>query len=93
MWLLIGLIFGAGFLALVLALRSRKIVVRWNEWLIGVLGLLLAFWAFHDFFASIAEHNNTAALTFLWMLGTPAIILIGLSVFLPWWRQSRKTKR
>ena len=47
---------------------------------------MMLVWTVNDFFGSMAEHNETAARTFLWLLGTPAIILLGLAVFLPWWR-------
>lgn len=58
---LIGLVIGAGLLALVPWLRSRRIVVTWYEWLIGAIGLLLLLFTIHDFFASFAEHEEYAA--------------------------------
>ena len=51
----IGFVLGIALLALVLWLRSKKIAVRWYEWLLGALGALFLFWAVHDYFASVAE--------------------------------------
>ena len=92
MWFLAGLLLGAGVLALALWSRARKIVVRWYEWFIGVLGLLLLLWTVHDFFASMAEYNEIAAWTFLWMLGGPAIILLVIAGLLPWLRRQSLRK-
>jgi len=85
-----GLVLGAALLALVLWLRSRKIAVKWYEWLIGALGLLLLWWAVHDFFSSMAEFNEFAAWTFLWLLGAPGFILVAIAAFLPWRRHCRR---
>jgi hypothetical protein len=41
MWLIIGLIAGAAVLGLVLWMQARNISVKWYEWLIGALGLVL----------------------------------------------------
>ena len=90
MWLIIALIIGAGLMALVLWLRSRRILVTWYEWLIGALGLLLLLFTIQNFIASFAEHEPTAAWRFLWMFGVPAVILLVVACLLPWWRH-RKT--
>ena len=86
MWFIIGLILGAGLLALVLLLRTRKIAVKWYEWLIGAIGLILLLFTIQNFTGSLAEHEKFAAWTFLWLSGVPSIILIGVSLFLPWRR-------
>ena len=89
MWLIIGLVIGAGLLALVLWLKSRKIVVTWYEWFIGALGLLLLLFTIQNFAASFAEHELIAAWRFLWVFGLPAIILLAIACLLPWWRRRR----
>jgi len=89
MWFLIGLVIGAGLLALALWLRSRSIAVKWYEWLIGVISLGLLLFTIHDFFASFAEHEEYAAWTFLWVFGVPAVILLAVACLLPW-RRHRK---
>ena len=89
MWLLIGLIFGAGLLALVLWLRSRKVAVTWYEWLIGIPGLLLLLFTIQNFSASLAEHEEIAAWRFLLVFGLPAIILLAIASLLPWLRHRK----
>ena len=93
MWFLIGLVIGAGLLALVPWLRSRSIAVKWYEWLIGVIGLGLLLFTIHDFFASFAEHEEFAAWTFLWVFGVPAIILLAVALLLLWRRHHRITSQ
>jgi hypothetical protein len=93
MGFVIGFILGIALLSLVLWIRSKGISVRWYEWLLGGVGVLFAVWAVHDYFASVAEHNEFAGLMLIWMIGVPAIIFLGLAVFLPWWRvHPRKAK-
>jgi uncharacterized membrane protein len=91
MLFIFGMIAGAALMGLVLFLSMKGIAVRWYEWLLGALGLVLAVWAVNDFFASIAEHNEAAGRTLLWILGIPAVILLALAVFLPW-RRTGKSK-
>ena len=93
MWFVVGVLLGMGLLGLVLWLRGRQIVLRWYEWLLGFAGLLLAIWAVHDFFASMAEHNEIAAWTLLWLLGIPALIFLVLGSFLPWRRYRAASKQ
>ena len=89
MWLIIGLVIGAVLLALALWLRSRRIVVTWYEWLIGVIGLLLLLFTIQNFAASFAEYEEFAAWTFLWIFGLPAVILLAIACLLPWWRHRK----
>ena len=89
MWFIIGLILGSALLALILFLRTRNIAVKWYEWLIGAIGLLMLLFTILNFSGSLAEHENFAAWTFLWLSGVPSIILIGISLFLPWRRHSK----
>jgi len=89
MWFLIGLIIGAGLLALALWLRSRGIVVRCYEWLISVVGLLLLLFTIQNLSASFAEYEEFAAWTFLWVFGLPSVILLAIACLLPW-RRHRK---
>jgi len=69
MWFIIALVIGAGLL--VLWLRSRKIVVKWYEWLIGALGLLLLLFMIQNIVGSIAEMETIAAWQFLWLIDLP----------------------
>jgi hypothetical protein len=89
MLFIIGLAVGAALMWLVLWLQSKEITIRWYEWLLAGLGFVLLVWAVNDYFGSIAEHNQAAAGVILGLLGTPAIILLGMAVFLPWRRIRR----
>ena len=89
MWLIIGLVIGAGLLALVFWLRSRRIVVKWYEWLFGVIGLGLILFTAQNFDASLAEHEEIAAWMFLPVFGLPSIILLAIASLLTW-RRHRK---
>jgi uncharacterized membrane protein len=89
MWFLAGLIIGAGLITLALWLRGMKISVRWYEWLIGILGLLLMLFTIQNFSASFAEYEEYAAWTFLWVFGLPSITLLAIACLLPW-RRHRK---
>jgi uncharacterized membrane protein len=79
MWLIIGLIAGAAALGLVLWLRGKDVAVKWYEWLIGALGLVLLLFTIQNFAGSIAEIESTAANMFLLVTGLPAIILMAVS--------------
>jgi hypothetical protein len=82
----LGLIIGATLMALAFWLQRSGIIVKWYEWLLGGFGFVLGIWAVNDFFASIAEHNEGQGRFLLWVLGAPALILLGLVVFLVWRR-------
>ena len=92
MWFIIGLVIGAGLLTLALWLHSRKIVVKWYEWLIVALGLLLLLFMIQNIVGSIAEMETIAAWQFLWLIGLPAIILLALAWWLPWRRHRRASR-
>jgi hypothetical protein len=86
---IIGMVVGAALMWLVFWLMQKEIVVKWYEWLLGALGFMMLVWTVHDFFGSMAEYNEAAGRIFLWLLGTPALILLALAIFLPWWRIQR----
>jgi hypothetical protein len=89
MWLLIGLVIGAGLMALRLWLRKREITLRWYEWVIGVAGVGILLYMIRNVSGSFADNETKAAVTFLWLLGVPAIVLLAISWLLPW-RRHRK---
>jgi len=76
MWLIIGLVLGAGLFALVSWLRNKNISVNWYEWLIGIVGLALLVYTIQNITGSFAEFEPTAAWLFLLVLGLPAVILM-----------------
>jgi uncharacterized membrane protein YeaQ/YmgE (transglycosylase-associated protein family) len=88
MWLIIGLIAGAAILGLVVWMRSKGVVVKWYEGLIGALGLVLLLFTIQNFAGSLAELESTAANMFLLVTGLPAIILLAVS-----WRLVARRQR
>ena len=86
MWLLIGLILGAGLLFLVAWLRVRGINIAWYEWLLGALGVVLIFFAVQNYLASVANFQPIAPGRFLLVFGCPGLILLVAAVFLIWLR-------
>lgn len=76
MYFIIALILGVGLSALVLWLRNRNIAVKWYEWLIGSVGLLLLLFTIQNFAASLAEYESAAAYLFLLVTGLPSLILL-----------------
>ncbi len=89
MWLLIGLVIGAGLMALRLWLRKREITLKWYEWVIGVAGIGVLFYMIQNVSGSLADNEAGAAVTFIWLFGAPAIVLLAIAWLLPW-RRHRK---
>lgn len=84
---IVAALVGAGIMALVV--YRDRLSLRWYEWLLGVLGLVLLLFALQNFSASLAEHEPIAPWRFLLFFGTPAIVLLVLSWFLPWQRHHK----
>ena len=74
-----GLLIG-GLVWLVLWIRSANISVKWYEWLIGAIGLLIMIGAAENFFAAFKEFESGAAWKYLLVLGLPALILLAVAV-------------
>jgi uncharacterized membrane protein YeaQ/YmgE (transglycosylase-associated protein family) len=79
MWLVIGLIVGAGLLWLVSWMKSKNMAFKWYEWLLGVIGLAMLLFTIQNFFGSQAELEPKAASMFLLVTGLPAVILLVLT--------------
>lgn len=75
----------AGFVAVTWILaKGTKLV--WFEWLLAILGWLLGASALQNWTASVAEAEPRAGMILGLMIGIPALILLGLGVFLPYRR-------
>jgi hypothetical protein len=77
---LTGGLFVGGLVWLVLWIRSANIAVKWYEWLIGAIGLLIGIVAVENFFAAFVEFEGQAAWLYLLVFGLPALILLAVSV-------------
>ena len=77
---LTGGLFVGGLVWLVLWIRSANIAVKWYEWLIGAIGLLIGIVAVENFFAAFVEFENQAAWLYILVFGLPALILLAVSV-------------
>lgn len=88
MWLIIGLIVGAAILGLIIRIRGRGISVKWYEWLIGFIGLLLLLFSIQNVVGSFIELETTAAYMFLLVTGLPSLILLVVA----WQLVARRTK-
>lgn len=88
-WFLFGIVLGVGILAVVLSVRARKIAVRWYEWLMGAVALILALLILQNFLASYAEHEPRAAWMGVLFMGIPCAVLAVLAMRLPRQRRTR----
>ena len=80
MWFIIALVIGVALTALIFWLRNRNIEVKWYEWLIGVIGLILLLFAIQNSVTSaLIEWEQTAAWMFVLLTGVPAVILLALA--------------
>ena len=48
LWGLIGFLLGAGILGLIIWTRAKNIAIKWYEWLIGGIGLLLLLYSLQN---------------------------------------------
>ena len=94
MWFFYGLLLGALILLLVWWLRTQKILVKWYEWLVAGIGLLLVIFGWQNFIATRAEHwNPDTPMTFLLVFGLSGLVLVGLAKGLVIWRWYRGRKK
>lgn len=92
MWLVTGLILGAGVLAGALWLRSRSVRIKWYEWLIVVTGILLVMFAVENARAFQAEFESTAASRSILVFGLPGLLLVLIAAALVFWRFARRAR-
>ncbi len=85
-WLILGLLFGAGFFWL--ATRS-SFKLRWYEWVLAVLAVILILFAIQNYSASQAEFEPRAGSIMLWMFGLPGLILGIVAGVLAWMRNRK----
>ena len=95
MWLLFGIAIGAGLLFLVLWLRSRGISLKWYEYLLGFIGLILLIFTLQNYEASVAELEPNAPVMFLLVFGIPGLVFLLITAFLVWfrWHRAKQVKQ
>lgn len=75
LWLIVGLIVGAGAAWLVSWARARKVGIVWYEWLIVALAVALLLLGIQNFEGSMAELEPRAAWVLLGGFGVAAAVL------------------
>ncbi len=78
--LLVGLLAGGGIAALAIWLNNRNITVKWYEWLIGGLGLVLLMTGTENFFGSNAELEALAGRLYALVFGIPGLIFLTIPI-------------
>lgn len=81
-WLLIVLALVAGGILLGSALRGSGAGVRWYEWVLVAVAVILAALAIQSWSGSLAELEPRAAWLFLATFGVPAVIVAALATVL-----------
>ncbi len=93
MWLFLTFIVAAALLGVAFWLKSKAVRVKWNEWVIGAIGLLLLAFALQNYFASVKELEPIAPGMFLLTFGIPALCLMIIALALPLWRYFKLLKK
>ena len=75
MWFFVALIVGAGLLALAWFLKSRGVSVKWWEWILIVLGVLVLLFTIQNATGASLEWEPAAARVF-WIFGLIATVIL-----------------
>lgn len=86
MWLVLGLLIGAGAVALAQRTRRSGTAIRWYEWLLGALGVAGLLLTLEATLGHQAENEPTAAWMSVVTLGLPSLIVLLIGAVLPWRR-------
>ena len=81
-WTLFTIILVAALTLLVIYVFNKKMVVKWWEWVLFGIGILLFVFALQNFFGAMMEGESKPAFMFLWTLGIPALILLIVPIVL-----------
>ena len=84
LWLILGIVVGIGFY-----LAATKMSLKWYEWILAVLGVVLVLFAIQNYGASQLELEARAASMLLLVFGLPGVILAALGFILPWMRAKK----
>jgi hypothetical protein len=92
MYLVVGFVLGMILVTMISLSLSKKIVTKWYDWLLGLIGLILLLFTLQNYFASTATMEPMAPRMFLLVFGIPAVIIVATSFLLVWQRQVRIRK-
>jgi uncharacterized membrane protein YfcA len=81
-WTLFIVALAAGITVFVAWVFMKNISVKWYEWLIGALGVLLFVFMLQNFAGTLQEGEPKAAWIFLWTSGIPALIFLAVPAVL-----------
>ena len=76
LWTLFTIILVAALVLLVVYVFNKQITVKWWEWVLFAIGIILLVFALQNFFGALAEGESKPAMMFAWTLGIPALIFL-----------------
>lgn len=79
-WYLFGFAMGGAVIYLLRSLTEKQISLRWYEWILGALTVLLFTFMVETFVHSLAEMQVKAAWLSLAFIGLPLVILAVVTV-------------
>ncbi|MFU8840092.1 MAG: hypothetical protein ACNA8R_05155 [Nitriliruptoraceae bacterium] len=82
LWLIVGILVGAGVLMAVQYSRREEVSVPWYSWLLGVVAVVFVLIGIEVFAGSMVESEPRAAWLGLAAFAVPGVIVGGLAVWL-----------
>lgn len=83
LWLILGILLGAGLTWLVYGIRNGKIEVKWYQIILGVIALAMLLLTIENYIGFKEEMEPQAANFLLWAMGLPGAILGLLAIAIP----------
>lgn len=77
-WIIFAFFLGAAVVWFFGWLRAKKITLKWYEWLMGVIAILLLIGSVQHYLGSLREDYLTAGIIGTLIFGIPALILIAV---------------
>lgn len=81
--LILGILIGGGVIALIALQKQGKLTVKWYQWVLAVIAIVLALLAIQNIIAFGNELEPTAQRFVFLAMGLPAIFFGVLAVFMP----------
>lgn len=78
-WLILTFILGAAITWFVLWSRNNNVSLKWYDWLVGALGILLVIAATQHFFGSLREDYFQPGMLGALSFGIPGLILLAVA--------------